>query len=145
MDIYRERLTPGVGLHIALTLLLPLGFGMIAPLSIVGGIVNAIGIYLAAHAWLYFGAPQVRVTATILHAGRATIERSAVTNPRVVTLDQRPEALANARTWKVLRAWIPTGVMVDITDPADPTPHWYMSSRRPEQLVAALKTKTGKR
>jgi hypothetical protein len=138
MDIYRERLTPGVGLHIALTLLLPLGFGMIAPLSIAGGIVNAIGLYLAAHAWLFFGAPQIGVTATHLRAGRASIERSLVSNPRVVTADQRPEAISNARTWKVLRAWIPTGVIVDISDPNDPTPHWYMSTRRPEELVAAL-------
>jgi len=141
MDIFRERLTPGVGLHIALLLLLPLGFGMVAPLSIPGGIANGIGVYLAAHAWLHFGAPRIRVSATQLSAGRATIDRAAVRNPRIVSVDDRTAALSDARTWKVLRAWIPDGVMVDINDDADPTPNWYMSTRRPDELVAALKKK----
>jgi hypothetical protein len=141
MDIFRERLTPGVGLHIALLLLLPLGFGMVAPLSIPGGIANGIGIYLAAQAWLYFGAPQVRVSASQLRAGRATIERVALRNPRIVRVEDRTVALSDARTWKVLRAWIPEGVMVDIIDDADPTPNWYMSTRRPEELLAALQKK----
>jgi hypothetical protein len=138
MDIFRERLTPGVGLHVALLLLLPLGFGMVAPLSIVGGIANAVGIYLAAQAWLHLGAPQIRVTDTHLHAGRARIERSAIARPRTVLRDDRLEALSDARTWKVLRAWIPDGVLVDVIDAQDPTPSWYMSTRRPAELVAAL-------
>ena len=32
-------------------------------------------------------------------------------------------------------------VKIDITDPSDPTPYWLTSTRRPEELVAAL---TGK-
>jgi hypothetical protein len=31
--------------------------------------------------------------------------------------------------------------MVDINDDADPTPNWYMSTRRPNELLAALKKK----
>lgn len=138
MDIFRERLTPGPGLHVALLLLLPLGFGMVAPLSIVGGIANAVGIYLAAQAWLHLGAPQIRVTSTHLYAGRARIERLSLARPRIVAKEHRLDALSDARTWKVLRAWIPQGVVVDVVDSGDPTPNWYMSTRRPEELVAAL-------
>jgi hypothetical protein len=28
---------------------------------------------------------------------------------------------------------------VDITDPSDPTPYWLFSTRKPEELVAALR------
>lgn len=138
MDIFRERLTPGPGLHVALLLLLPMGFGMVAPLSIVGGVANAVGIYLAVQAWLHLGAPQIRVTADHLYAGRARIERSAISKPRIIAKDDRLSAISDARTLKVLRAWIPEGVMVDVVDRDDPTPSWYMSTRRANELVAAL-------
>jgi DUF3093 family protein len=38
----------------------------------------------------------------------------------------------------VLRPWVRTAVRVDLADPADPTPYWVISSRRPEQLAQAL-------
>lgn len=138
MHIYRERLTPGVGLHVALLLLLPLGFGMVAPISIAAGVVNAVGIYLLAQAWLHLGAPQITVSETTLRAGRAEIDLSAISNPRVISVDERATAINDARTWKVLRAWIPEGVLVDVIDANDPTPSWYMSSRNAAKLVEAL-------
>jgi hypothetical protein len=38
----------------------------------------------------------------------------------------------------ILRAWIPGGVRIDLNDPDDPTPYWFVSSRRPAELAAAL-------
>ena len=38
----------------------------------------------------------------------------------------------------VQRPWIPGAVQVHLDDPADPTPYWVVSSRRPDKLAAAL-------
>ena len=141
MVIYRERLTPNVGIHVALLLLLPLGFGMLAPINIAWGIINAVSIYALGIAWLVFGAPLLVVTPDSLRAGRATISRAELGTAVIVERRDRGAELADARAWKVIRAWIPRGVRVEITDANDPAPHWYLSSRHPEKLVAALTTR----
>jgi len=38
----------------------------------------------------------------------------------------------------VLRPWVRAAVKVTLADPADPTPYWVISSRRPADLVAAI-------
>jgi hypothetical protein len=44
----------------------------------------------------------------------------------------------DARAWTVLRGWVDGVVRVPLLDPADPAPYWVVSSRHPEELVAAL-------
>ena len=135
---YRESLTPSIGFHLALALALPLGYGMLAPINLVWGIVNAIAIYVALLIVFVGFAPRIRVTDTHLRAGRATIERRFLGAATVVDREDRGAALADARSWSLVRGWIPTGVSITVNDPADPTPTWYLSTRRPEKLVAAL-------
>lgn len=138
MAIYRERLTPNLGIHIALLLLIPMGFGMLAPINIAWGVANAIALYVLAVLWFTVGAPVVEVSADTLRAGRAVIARTHVGAVTIVERAERRDALSNARAWIVIRAWIPRGVRIDIVDDADPTPYWYVSTRNPERLVAAL-------
>ena len=138
MAIYRERLTPNLGIHIALLLLIPMGFGMLAPINIAWGVANAVALYVLAVLWFTVGAPIVEVSADTLRAGRAVIDRSHVGHVMIVERTDRREALSNALAWKVIRAWIPRGVRIDIVDDTDPTPYWYVSTRNPERLVAAL-------
>ncbi len=78
MAIYRERLTPNLGIHIALLLLIPMGFGMLAPINIAWGVANAIALYVLAVLWFTVGAPVVEVTTDTLRAGRAVIARRHV-------------------------------------------------------------------
>ena len=137
---YTESLTLTWPFHIALLVLLPMGFGMIAPLSIVGRFISAGLIYATALFIFVVRAPRIVVTDTTLRAGRATIDRSFLGDAHPVTEAERPAAISDARTWKLIRAWIPTGVLVTIKDPADPTPSWYLSTRHPEKLSAALKS-----
>jgi len=44
----------------------------------------------------------------------------------------------DGRAYVCLRAWARTGVRVALDDPADPTPYWLISTRRPQLLVEAL-------
>jgi hypothetical protein len=46
---------------------------------------------------------------------------------------------ADTRAFLLLRAYIPTAVRVDVTDPEDPTPYLYLSTREPERLVETLR------
>jgi hypothetical protein len=45
---------------------------------------------------------------------------------------------ADARAYLLLRPYLKRAVKVQITDPADPTPYWLVSSRHPEALAGAL-------
>lgn len=83
----------------------------------------------------------VRVDASGLSVGRATLPWSAI--GAVAALDEGEAAAlrgpqADPRAYLALRGWVAAAVRVDVVDPADPTPYWYVSSRRPDALAAAL-------
>lgn len=42
------------------------------------------------------------------------------------------------RAFLLTRPWIDRGVRVEVVDPADPTPYWLVSSRRPDTLVRVV-------
>jgi hypothetical protein len=59
----------------------------------------------------------------------------------VIDIEARRDLLgldADPLAFVVQRPWISGGVRIDLDDPADPTPYWYVSSRHPRQLAAAL-------
>lgn len=136
---YQESLTPSWSFHLALLVVIPMGFGMLAPINIVAGFVAAVTFYACGLLAFVAFAPRIVLTESHLRAGRATIERSLLGDVTIIEKDERNNALADARTWKVIRGWIPRGLMVIINDPNDPTPSWYVSSRNPEKLKAALR------
>jgi hypothetical protein len=135
---YTESLTPSLPVHVVLLILLPMGFGMLAPINVVAGCVSAVTFYLLALVAFVVMAPRVVVTDTELRAGRAVIQLELLGEAVIVERAHRTEALDDARTWKVLRGWIPRGLLIAVNDPADPTPNWYVSTRRPEKLQAIL-------
>lgn len=45
---------------------------------------------------------------------------------------------ADPLAFVVQRPWVPGAVQVLLDDPADPTPYWVVSSRRPAELAGAL-------
>ncbi len=49
---------------------------------------------------------------------------------------------ADPRAFMLLRSYVPTAVRVPVTDPQDPTPYVYVSTRAPERLAAALRQLT---
>jgi hypothetical protein len=51
---------------------------------------------------------------------------------RLLGMDSEPLAFV------IQRPWIAGGVRIDLVDPQDPTPYWFVSSRRPAELAAAL-------
>ncbi|MBS2938158.1 DUF3093 domain-containing protein [Nocardioides sp. J2M5] len=89
-----------------------------------------------------YGNVRVGVAGGELRAGRAHIPLTHV--GEVVALE--PEEMrrlagrdADARAHLLLRPYVKRGVRVEVTDPADPTPYWLISCRRPDRLVSAVR------
>jgi hypothetical protein len=139
---YDERLTvprawwalaAGVGVSIAL-ILFPFG-----PLPMLAGLVG--GAALAMTAVSSYGSARIRVVAGSLVAGKARIPLTALGEATVL---DAAEAVAwrsykaDPRAFMLLRSYVPTALKVEVTDPADPTPYVYVSTRSPQRLAQAL-------
>ncbi|WP_030678107.1 DUF3093 domain-containing protein [Streptomyces rimosus] len=142
MQSYEERLTAPrswwviaglIGVACAL-MLLPLG-----TLPMLGGLIG--GAALAAVAVSSYGSVRIRVVGDSLIAGDARIPVSALGEAQVLDAEEAVAwrtHKADTRAFMLLRSYVRTAVRVEITDPEDPTPYAYLSTRDPERLVAAL-------
>jgi hypothetical protein len=139
---YDERLTVprswwvlaiGVGVAVAL-ILFPFG-----PLPLLAGLVG--GAALAMMAVSSYGSARIRVVAGSLVAGKARIPLDALGGTTVLdpaeTVAWRSYK-ADPRAFMLLRSYVPTALKVEVTDPADPTPYLYLSTRSPQRLADAL-------
>lgn len=142
MQPYDERLTAPplwwlIPAAVALTggaIVLPLGTG-----AALAGV--AVGAVLASAAVSAYGSARIRVVQGSLVAGQARIPVSALGRAEVLEPEQAVawrSYRADPRAFMLLRAYVPTAVRIEVVDPADPTPYLYLSTRRPQALVAAL-------
>ncbi|MFE0250132.1 DUF3093 domain-containing protein [Streptomyces sp. NPDC059010] len=141
---YEERLTAPrswwlisflAGLSLAL-IVLPFG-----TLPMLVGLVG--GTAAAAVVASSYGSIRIRVVGDLLIAGEAKIPVRALGEAHV--MDQEEARAwrthkADTRAFLLLRAYIPTALRVEVTDPEDPTPYLYLSTREPERLAEAIKT-----
>lgn len=139
---HSERLSPPPVWHL-LSLLVGVSAGLLA-LPLANAVVAlAVGVATAVmtSAVLVGSAPVVRVTDEELVAGEARIDRALLGAPEPLDEERSRAALGpdlDARAYVVLRSWCRTSVRVPVLDPADPTPYWLVSTRRPELLARAL-------
>ncbi|MCX5268655.1 MULTISPECIES: DUF3093 domain-containing protein [unclassified Streptomyces] len=141
---YEERLTAPrswwfvsflVGVSMAL-ILLPFG-----TLPLLGGLVG--GTAAAAVVASAYGSPRIRVVGDSLIAGEAKIPVTALGDAEVLDAEEARAwrtYKADTRAFLLLRSYIPTALKVEVTDPQDPTPYLYLSTREPERLAQALGT-----
>ncbi|MFG2713294.1 DUF3093 domain-containing protein [Streptomyces goshikiensis] len=122
------------GLACALMLLplggLPLLAGLVGGTALAGALVSS------------YGSARVRVVNGVLAAGDARIPAAALGEPEVLDAEEARAwrtYKADTRAFMLLRSYVPTAVRVEVTDPADPTPYVYLSTREPQALVAALR------
>lgn len=141
---YDERLTvPGSWWLIALLGVSLLGI-VLLPVGAVPLLVGlAVGGAVCGAALSAYGSARIRVTAGALIAGQARIPVTALGEARALDADEARAwrtHRADARAHMLLRAYIATAVRVEVTDPDDPTPYLYLSTRQPGRLAAALTT-----
>jgi hypothetical protein len=140
---YRERLSVPIrwwaqGTMLVASLWLAV---IVAVPGAVAWAVTGAAVALMATLFLTYGAALVSVEDGWFRAGRARVELRFV--GEVVPLDAEATRLvagrdADARAYLLLRPYRKKAVKVSLRDPADPTPYWLVSTRRPDALAAAL-------
>jgi Protein of unknown function (DUF3093) len=141
--LYRERLSVAwwawpaalAGAAMLATELAIGAFALRTPLTyVVAGGLAALGL-------LALNRIRVRVEPSELHVDDAHLPLSAIGSVTVLDAEARRDLLgqdAEPLAFVIQRPWIPGGVRIDVDDPTDPTPYWYVSSRHPRELAAAL-------
>ncbi|MBP1325199.1 hypothetical protein JOF28_000431 [Leucobacter exalbidus] len=138
---YRERLVPGPGIFVALVLAIPAVALVITPIE--SGIAWPVGIavYLIAVITLLLLAPVVTVQGGTLTAGHASIPVAQLGEAEALGSEGLRQAIGpglDARTFMLVRGWIHRGVRIENIDPADPAPHWIITTRHPQKLIDAI-------
>ena len=142
MRTFDERLTPPWWLWV-------IGEVLVAVLAF--SFYVAVGAAPAAAVLVLFGgafgwvlvtaAAVVRVEGETLTAGRAHIPVSAL-GPVVVLDAELARAVrgpeSDPAAYHLIRGWVPAGVKAAVVDPNDPTPYWFVATRRPAELAAAI-------
>ncbi|MBW4094086.1 MAG: DUF3093 domain-containing protein [Acidobacteria bacterium] len=140
---FSEKLWPSPWIWLVVVGLSAAGILILAPISMLAGYIAAVVLFVIQAVLLLTSTPRIEVTDTSLQVGRAHIDRAFVGE---VTAYRGEEATAergtrlNGLAFLCLRGWISPVAKIVITDPADRTPYWLTSTRRPEQLAAALAT-----
>ncbi|WP_424211392.1 DUF3093 domain-containing protein [Streptomyces sp. BI20] len=118
---------------------LPLGtpallVGLVCGLAVAGFFVSS------------YGSARIRVVAGTLAAGEARVPVAALGAAEVLDAEEARAwrtYKADPRAFMLMRSYVPTAVRVPVTDPADPTPYLYLSTRRPVELAAAIEAARG--
>ncbi|MFJ5927333.1 DUF3093 domain-containing protein [Kitasatospora sp. NPDC092948] len=147
--MYEERLTVprswwllpvALGLSLGLILLRFSGLGALIGL--------VVGVAAGAAALSSYGSARIRVVQGSLVAGQARIPVSALGEAEVLNPKEAVawrSVKADPRAFMLLRSYVPTALKVAVTDPADPTPYLYLSTRSPQRLADALGEAAGGR
>lgn len=138
---YSERLWPAVSLFIVLLLLLPSVTLMLWPIASAIAIPASIVVYALVAGSLALMSPSLIVRDGQLRAGSARIPVSMLGETTKLNDAELRRIIgpgADARAYLLVRGYIHQGVRVEVTDPADPAPYWVLTTRRPNELVAAI-------
>jgi hypothetical protein len=98
-------------------------------------------LLLASVGLVGYGRVVVAVEPEGFLAGRARLPLWAVGDVVPLAADQARTARgteADPRAFLLVRGYINPMVRVAVNDPADPVPYWLVSTRRPDELSAAL-------
>jgi hypothetical protein len=89
------------------------------------------------------GADTDTDTDTELWVGAAHLPASVISRSAEVPRSAKSAALGrqlDPAAYVVHRAWVAGMVLVVLDDPEDPTPYWLVSCRRPDRVLAALRS-----
>jgi len=142
MSLYRERLLPGPMIFVITALVIPASLLVFLPINLTIGLICAAVLYGTCVILLIISSPWIEVTDVALLAGSARLPLPNVgdaTGFAGTEATQQRGPKLDARAWLVIRGWISPVVKVDVLDSSDPTPYWLVSTRHPNDLIAALK------
>lgn len=138
---YRERLLPGPAGLGAVALFAVMCGVVVLVSSTVAAVVTSLTVLVVGLALVAVTSPVVEVRGQELHAGRAHIGVDLLGKVDVLDADGVRTALGpgyDPRSFACLRTWTKGAVTARVLDPADPTPSWLVSTRRPAALRTAI-------
>jgi membrane protein implicated in regulation of membrane protease activity len=142
--LFNEKLWPNAWIWLVAAGLSSAGILVFAPISIAAGITAGIVLFVIIAVLLVLSTPTITVTRATLRVGRATIERrflgaAAAFRGNEATAERGTRL--NGLAFTCFRGWVDPVVRIEIADPSDRTPYWLTSTRRPDQLLAALQSR----
>ena len=139
--LYSERTLPSIG-YFAVTLFVPLAVFLISlPFSEEIGLWLAIVSTVAVFAISYLSSPLISLTKEHLSVGQVKIETKFLGSAQEVSArDSFKERgpLLDTRAFTRFQVGVKTLIKIEITDAADPTPYWLLSTRNPEVLAGII-------
>ena len=106
--------------------------------ALVASLVTAAGV---AAVLITYGTCLVQVDEGGLRAGSALLEwdgMGTVVSHDPAATDVRLGTGADPAAWLMIRGYVHESVEVAVADPGDPHPYWLLSTRHPQDLVAAI-------
>lgn len=103
---------------------------------------TAVLVAITVGMFLLVGSARIEVADGELHAGRAHVPVGLIGDPEPLDTEATRRAAgvdADARAYLLMRPYLKRSVRVPVLDPADPTPYWLLSSRRPGALAEAIR------
>lgn len=141
MNTYRERLWPSPWIVVIAALAIPASLLTFAAINVTVGAVTGLVLFFGVVAVATVSAPTIEVADGMLRAGAARVPLSFVgdvTSARGADARHARGPGLDARAHLVLRGDIDPISRIELTDPDDPTPYWLVSTRRPDDLAAAI-------
>ena len=140
--VFQERLWPSAGQWVfafIMTTSLGIAYGRAygADLGIVVGIAATFVVIVG----LVVNTPLIQIDELNFRVGRARLPLQYVGKIQKLDEEQSRRARstdANSNAHFQLRGGIKNTVIVEVTDAEDPHPYWQVSSRNPDELIAAL-------
>ncbi len=147
MVSYDERLTAPVALWLGVWVgSALLGLSVQVALGPVAGLVGLLVPGVLLSAVLRAAAARVQVVDADLVAGPARIPVELLGPVEVLDADGARQVRGPASdpaAFHLIRGWVPAGIRAPVVDAADPTPYWFVASRHPQQLAAAVEAARG--
>lgn len=126
---------------LALGFVFPATLLILLPVNVVWGFALGMILWAGSVLLLWLSSPVITAKNGVLRVGKASLEGEFISKVEVFRTDAARHIKgpgADARAWLCLRPWVDPVVKITLNDPADPTPYWLVSTRRPEQLAQAL-------
>ena len=112
------------------------------PISIDWTFPVAVNVAVGFSLVVYFSSPVIEVTETSLICKGASIEKEFVGEIAIIPKSEIFDELGrklDARAWLSIQASVKSLIRVEITDADDPTPYWLITTRKPEELIRAIR------
>jgi hypothetical protein len=140
--VYRERLTPSLWAFVSAAVVAPMAAMVFVPFDETVALAAGIIVAVLVITLMILAAPRVEVRDGELIAGRAHIPVAFLDDIEPFTGDEARHLRGpglRRDAWHLIRGGVDGLIQARVTDPADTTSVWVVSSRTPDRLTAAVR------